>query len=130
MNSVTFAKYVFLLAGIYGMLALAPQYFMERRVSRDYPPAITHPEFYYGFIGVALAFQVLFLIISRDPLRLRPAMIAGILEKLSFGVAAIALYSAGRLNPVTLGFGIFDLVLGVLFIWAYVATAQAENAER
>jgi hypothetical protein len=56
-------------------------------------------------------------------------MIAGVLEKFSFGIAAIALYAAGRLNPVTLGFGIFDLMLGILFVWAYIATAPAEVAD-
>lgn len=130
MASPKFAKYVFLLAGIYGLVGLTPQYFMEARVSADFPPAITHPEFYYGFIGVALAFQVLFIIISRDPVRLRPAMIAGVLEKFSFGIAAIALYMAGRLNPVTVGFGIFDLVLGALFVWAYIATGRVEKTSR
>ena len=55
-----FARWVFLISGIYGVLVLAPQYFLEQRLSRDYPPALTHPELYYGFIGTALAFQVLF----------------------------------------------------------------------
>src|SRR5919109_3582923 len=111
MQSRKFAKYVFRIAGILGLIVLAPQYFMEQRVGTDYPPAITHPEFYYGFIGIALAFQVLFIIISTDPVRFRPAMIAGILEKLAFAVPAVVLFIAGRLNPVTLGFGIFDLHL-------------------
>jgi hypothetical protein len=96
-------------------------------VGTDYPPAITHPEFYYGFIGLALAFQVLFIIISTDPVRFRPAMIAGILEKLGFGVPAVLLFLAGRLSEVTLGFGFFDLVLGGLFLWAFVSTRPQNN---
>ena len=55
-----FAKYTFLIAGIYGLLALLPMYFIETRYGVDDPPSITHPEFYYGFIGVAAAFQHLF----------------------------------------------------------------------
>ena len=47
-----FARIVFLVAGIYGLLVVAPQYFLEARIGRDTPPAITHPEFFYGFVGV------------------------------------------------------------------------------
>jgi len=64
-RSVTFARRVFAAAGIYGVLVLAPQYFMEGRIGRDFPPPITHPEHFYRFIGVALAWQVLFLV-SRE----------------------------------------------------------------
>jgi len=47
-----FARVVFLVAGIYGLIVLLPQYFLEAKVGLDSPPPITHPEFYYGFIGV------------------------------------------------------------------------------
>jgi len=63
-----FAKYKYLIAGIYGILILVPQYFLETKTGIDYPPPITHPEYFYGFIGVAIVFQILFLVISRDPL--------------------------------------------------------------
>ena len=67
-----FARRVFLIAGIYGLLVLLPLYFMEARIGRDQPPAITHPEYFYGFLGVAVSWQVAFLVISRDPVRFRP----------------------------------------------------------
>jgi hypothetical protein len=123
-----FAKYLFLLSGILGILVILPLYFLERRVGSDYPPAITHPEFYYGFVGIGLACQVLFIIISTDPLRFRPAMIAGILEKLGFGVPVVVLFLMGRLNPVMLTFGIFDLVLGALFLFAYLSIGSRNTA--
>ena len=44
------ASRVFRFAGVYGLLVLAPQYFTEGELGADYPPAITHPEFYYGFL--------------------------------------------------------------------------------
>ena len=132
MQSAKFAKYVFLIAGIYGLVGLTPHYFLEGHFSAKHPPAITHPEFYYGFVGVALAFQVLFIIISRDPVRLRPAMIAAVLEKLSFGIAAIVLFLAGGINSPMLAAGILDLVFGALFVLAYIRTpagqAQASAA--
>jgi hypothetical protein len=117
-----FAKRVFFIAAVYGVLVLTPQYFMEERVGRDFPPPVSHPEFYYGFIGVALAWQFLFFIIARDPVRYRPAMIPSIFEKVSFGVAAIALYLQGRLALPVLLAGSLDLVLAVLFFLAWRAT--------
>src|SRR4028119_373193 len=108
-----FARYTFYAAAIYGILALVPQYFLEDKTGRDFPPAITHPEYYYGFIGVALAFQILFLIIGRNPVRYRGAMLPSIIEKFSFGIAAIVLFLQNRMAAITLGFAIFDLVLGV-----------------
>src|SRR5882724_7760304 len=101
-----FAKRVFQVAGIYGVLVLLPQYFMEGRISADNPPAITHPEYFYGFIGVALAWQILFLVIARDPVRYRLAMFPAILEKLTFAGAAAVLYFRHRLAVQVFVFGL------------------------
>jgi hypothetical protein len=122
-----FAKRLFLVAGIYGVLVLAPQYFLEAKTGRDFPPPITHPEYYYGFIGVALAWQVLFLIIARDPVRYRAMMIAAVLEKATFGVASIILFLQERVSPIMLGFGIVDLILGALFVSAYLKTETQDR---
>jgi len=118
------ARRVFTIAGIYGIFALVPQYFMEKKMGLDFPPPITHPELYYGFIGVALAWQVLFLIVASDPVRYRPAMVPAILEKLTFGIACIVLYLQGRLSSIILGAGIVDLILAVLFIVSFRATPK------
>jgi hypothetical protein len=105
-------------------VTLVPLYFMESRVGRDFPPPITHPEHYYGFVGVALAWQVLFLIMARDPVRYRVVMIPATLEKLSWSAACIALYMQGRLSSVVLGTGLLDLILAVLFVASYRAIAR------
>jgi len=42
------AKIVFLIAGIWGVLAITPLYFMFDVISRNDPPPITHPGFFYG----------------------------------------------------------------------------------
>ena len=119
---MTFAKRVFLGAAIYGFIVLLPQYFLEEKTGRDFPPAITHPEYFYGFIGIAVAWQIVFLIISRDPIRYRPIMPVAVVEKIAFGVPAIALYLTGRLSSQMLGAGILDLILGALFVMAYKRT--------
>ena len=119
-----FAKIVFLVAGIYGLIVLLPTYFLEERVGHDYPPPITHPEYYYGFIGVAVAWQFVFLVLSRDPVRYRPMMIPSILEKASFGIPAVLLFLQHRIPAVTLGLAMVDAALGVLFVIAYLKTKQ------
>ena len=119
-----FARIVFVVAGIYGVIVLLPMYFLEERVGHDYPPPITHPEYYYGFIGLAVAWQFVFLILSRDPLRYRPMMIPSILEKAVFFIPAVVLFFQQRLPTTTLGLAIIDATLGVLFFIAYLKTKQ------
>jgi hypothetical protein len=120
-----FARWVFRLAGIYGLIVLLPQYFLEERIGRDDPPAITHPEYFYAFVGVTVAWQVAFLVISLDPIRYRLMMIPAILEKAAFAIAAPVLFAQQRVSGVVLGFGILDLVLGMLFIEAFRRTRDA-----
>jgi hypothetical protein len=121
-----FARTVFYIAGVYGLIVLAPQYFWEEKNGRDFPPAITHPEYYYGFIGVALACQVLFLIIARNPIRYRAAMIPSIIEKFSFGIAAVILFLQNRLAVPLFGAAMIDLILGALFVAAFFKTQQKD----
>ncbi|MGE0464277.1 MAG: hypothetical protein AB7Q16_23150 [Vicinamibacterales bacterium] len=121
-SSHTFARRAFRWAGIYGLIVLLPQYFMEGQIGRDFPPAITHPEHFYGFIGVAVAWQFAFLTIARDPVRFRPLMLPAILEKLSFGIAAIVLFAMGRIPLLVLAPALVDLGLATAFAVAYRST--------
>ena len=117
-----FARLVFAVAGIWGLLVLTPLYFMFDYVGREYPPPVTHPDFYYGFVGVALAWQVAFLVIAGNPARFRPLMIVAMFEKLGYVATLGALYARGRLLPGQAGVAVPDFVLGVLFVVAYVRT--------
>ena len=83
------------------------------------PPALTHPEFYFGFIGVAAAWQVLFLLVGRDPARLRPVMLPAALEKLGWGVGVLVLVVQGRTPSFVVPSAMIDLVLAALFIVAW-----------
>src|SRR6267143_3437526 len=96
--TMRFAKAVFLIAGIYGLLILTPIYFMEGKIGRDTPPSITHPEYFYGFLGAGLAWQILFLVLSRDPLRYRAMILPSVLEKVSYGIALVFLFAQQRLQ--------------------------------
>jgi hypothetical protein len=127
-NKMIFARRLFHIAGLYGLVVLLPQYLLEGRLGRDYPPAITHPEYFYGFIGVALAWQLVFLLIAHDPRRYRPLMPAAILEKAAFGIPVLVLFALQRLSGTMLAAGSIDLVLGTLFLVAYRQTAPGSTA--
>ncbi len=69
-----FAKIVFRIAGSWGVLVITPLYFMFNVISRNDPPPLTHPGFFYGFVGAALAWQIAFFFIATNPARHRPLM--------------------------------------------------------
>jgi hypothetical protein len=123
-----FAKIVFFIAGVYGLLILAPIYFMEGKIGRDTPPAITHPEYFYGFLGAGLAWQVVFLVLSTDPVRYRAMIPPSILEKVTWGVALIVLFSEGRLPLSTFVVGSADWIFAFLFLAAYFKTKSHPSA--
>ncbi len=120
-----FAKIVFRVAGIWGLWVLTPLYFMFDLIGRNDPPPITHPGFFYGFVGVALAWQIVFIFIATDPARYRPLMIPSVLEKVSFAAAVIILVLQGRMHKSDLVFVCTDLLLGLLFVIAYFKTPVA-----
>lgn len=120
-------KYIFIVAGVYGLIVLLPMYFSETRFNSDFPPAITHPEYFYGFIGVALAWQILFFLIAINPLRYKLMMIPAILEKFSYGIAVIILFVQNRTPIMILSSAIIDLIFGILFIYAFFKTKEQLN---
>lgn len=118
------AQWAFRLAGAIGLLQIVPLYFYEQQLAVDMPPALNHPEYYYGFAGVTLAWQVAFLVIGGDPLRYRPLMPVAMLEKAGFVGAACWLFVQGRLPNLILAFAGLDLLYGLGFVAAYLATRR------
>src|SRR5882724_1434208 len=117
-----FAKVVFWVAGIWGLVVISPLYFMFDLIGRKDPPAITHPGFYYGFVGCALAWQIAFICIARDPVRLRVMMIPSVVEKFTYCTAVVVLVMQGRTNQRGLVFAVTRLARGALCRGAYVLT--------
>jgi hypothetical protein len=128
-RSTKFARVLFIVAGLYGIVALLPQYFAEKLIGRLFPPAITHPEYFYGFIGVVVVWHVLFLVIAREPLHYRPLMLLAFAEKFVFGLPTVLLYVQGRVGPAILGAALVDLAFGVLFVIAWRVTGPASARE-
>ncbi len=116
-----FAHLTFQIAGIYGVLVVTPLFFLEKTFNATSPVVITHPEYYYGFACVTFAWQVLFLVVARDPVRYRAIMLMGVVEKIS-GLAFILLVLLQRAPPALLLLGSIDVLLGIAFLMSYLRT--------
>ena len=124
-TATTFARTVFTAAGVWGFAVLTPLYFSFDAIGRFYPPQITHPDFFYGFVGVALTWQVVFLLIGRDPVGLRAIMLPAMLEKFVYVSTLSVLYTRGSLSGSQFSVAVPDFVLGVLFAiaWSKITAA-------
>ena len=122
-----FAKYTFLISAIYGLIVMLPQFFLETKIGEDQPPAITHPEFFYGFICVTVAFQLVFLVISRDPVRYRPLMLVSLVEKFPFVIAVALLYMQSRVGLQMVAAAAIDGFWGVMFLVSYLKTSRVNS---
>jgi len=111
-TAVTFARRVYIVAAIYGFLAVPVLYLTE---APD-----PHRLLYFAFAGIALVFQGIFLVIARDPLRYAAFLPLTVFEKVSFGVPALAFWSQGQAaDDMALG-GAVDLLFAALFIIAWL----------
>jgi hypothetical protein len=120
-----FAKIVFTVAGIWGIAALMPLYFLLDISGRRYPPPSDYPQFFYGFVSVAMAWQIAFLLIGSNPERYRALMIPGIIEKLGYVFTLAVLYAQARISAADVLAIPPDLLLGILFIVAFAKTRAA-----
>jgi hypothetical protein len=118
-----FAKVVFRIAAIWGIFVITPLYFLFDTIGRQDPPPITHPGFYYGFAGCALAWQFAFMVIATDPIRFRAMMIPAVFEKFSFAASQAVLFMQHRLHPSDLFLDGIDAFLGILFLLAFFRTS-------
>jgi len=121
---VKFARTVFIVAGIWGLLVLTPLFFLIDVTGRQYAAPAMYPQFFYGFLSVAMAWQIVFLLIGSDPVRFRLLMLPSIVEKFGWVVVLLLLYRGGRIAPLDTSAAWPDLVLGVLFVAAFVKTGH------
>ena len=117
-----FARTVFTVAGMYGIVVLVPPLFLESQYGRNYPPPVTHPEFFYGFFALGIAWQILFFILATDPIKYRAMMIPSILEKTGYPLALIFLHLHNRIAPRMFALGSLDWIFLILFAIAYAKT--------
>ena len=117
-----FARIVFVGAGIWGIAVLVPLYWLVDITGRSYPPPADYPQFFYGFLSVAMAWQIAFLIIGINPVFFRALMIPAIFEKFGWVATLAVLYGRSRITALDTQAAIPDLLLGILFVAAFVRT--------
>ena len=110
------ARWIFLTAGILGLLSTSPLIWAEKAM------AVTQPEFYYGFVCLNICWQGVYLCLSSDPIRYRPMMIPAFLAKGSGTVALTWLYLVGRVSSQWIAIGAIDGIFAILFLVAFFAT--------
>jgi hypothetical protein len=116
------SRWVFASAGIWGLAVVPPLFFLFDTIGRQDPPAITQPEFYYGFACVTVAWQLAFLVIASNPARYRLLMLPAIVEKVAWVGTLIVLHAQHRVSSSAIPFGAVDLLFGVLFAVAFFKT--------
>lgn len=121
-----FSRLVFVGAGIWGILLVTPLYFLFDAIGRQHASPITPPQFYFGFLAVTMAWQIGFLVIGSDPARFRPMMIPGVVEKFAYVISMGVLYLEGRIPGLDASTAVPDLVLGLLFIMAFVKSSAPD----
>jgi hypothetical protein len=107
-----------------------PMALAEKTVEQIMPPAVNHPEFFYGFVFLNICWQVLYLFLSTDPIRYRPMMIPSFLAKTSGVVALTWLYLQKRISSQWAATIIIDGIWAVLFLVAFWAAGQGANKVR
>ena len=122
-----FAKVVFIGAGVWGIVVLTPLYFLLDVSGRQYATQTTYPQFVYGFLSVAMAWQIAFVMIGMNPVRFRPLMIASMVEKLGHVMTVAVLYGRARISTLDAMAAGPDLLLGALFIAAFARTSTSEQ---
>lgn len=121
---MTFAKWVFTLGGIWGVLVIGPLFFLEGALAKASEP-FSHPDAYYGFVASTFAWQLGYLVIGRDPGRYRPFMLLGALGKLIYFSSCWILFATGRIPMAVPAIASPDILLAVLFVIAWVRTKPA-----
>lgn len=119
---VKWARTIFLVAGVWGVAVLTPLFFLTDISGRVYPPPTSYPHFFYGFLVVAMAWQIAFLVIGWNPLQYRPLMVPAMIEKFGFVSTLSVMYARGIIPSEDAIAAVPDFVLGVFFIVAWMMT--------
>ncbi len=117
---MSFARWSFTLAGIYGLIATLSLY--------AGPPLTPATQWLYGFAGAAAATQLAYLLIASDPPRYRMVIPVGIASKLSFAIPMTLLYVRGVAPRSTLVFAAIDLVLALVFAINFVRLGRRRSS--
>ncbi|MCG3127008.1 MAG: hypothetical protein CHACPFDD_01864 [Phycisphaerae bacterium] len=130
MNVPLWIRPLFVLAAAYdGLLGLlflvAPRFLFDQY---GVPPP-NHPAYVQFPAALLIVFALMFVNIARDPLPNRPLIPYGVLLKVAYcGVAGWYWLRTG-IPWFWKPFAVIDLIMAVLFAWAYAALEAASTAE-
>jgi len=110
------AKWIFLIAGIYGLISTIPLLFAEKTMG------VRQPEFFYGFVFLNICWQIGYLFLASNPVRYRLIMIPAFLAKASGAIALPWLYLLDRVSGQWVVIGAVDGVFAILFLIAFWST--------
>ena len=79
-----FSRFVFIAAGVWGVVVLAPLFFLFDISGRQYAASTSYPQFFYGFVITALVFYVRGRISNVDVSAAWPDLILGCLFIVAF----------------------------------------------
>lgn len=123
------AKWIFRIAGIYGLVVMIPIAFAEKLIEQVMPPVVNHPEFFYGFVLLNISWQVLYLFLARDPLQYRLMMLPAFLAKASAPFVLILLVLQNRISTQWIPTAFIDGIFAMLFVIAYWLTGRGSSVE-
>jgi hypothetical protein len=112
------ARWLFRGAAIYGLIVLLPLYFLERQVAAP-ATLLDHPIYYYGFVGAAAAWQLVYWTIGADPVCYRAFIPISVIAKFGFWIPSLILWLNGRNPTSTFVLTNGDLILGIAFFLAW-----------
>jgi hypothetical protein len=117
------ARWIFIIAAIYGIPVLGSWFFYTPHMVGH--ASTQQPEIYYGFAGLGVAWQVVFLLIASDPIRYRPLMlIAALGEKFLFSGMLIVLLIRHIAQRHWIPPAVIDFTFGVGFLASYFLTKR------
>jgi hypothetical protein len=120
------ARWVFLIAGILDLLPVVPlAYAAISNGEAILPDVASMGLFFYVSVFQYVCWQMLYIVLARDPVRYRPMMIPAFLVEVTapFNPAWLFLYGFRFWIPIA----VVDLVLAILFVVAFWLTGRDPN---
>lgn len=114
---MTFARWSFALAAIYGLIACGSLFFRA--------PLSAETQWLFAFTGAAGATQFAYALIASDPRRYRMVIPIGIVSKLSFAAPMALLVARGAIPQSAAVFAAIDVALALVFAINFVRLGRS-----
>lgn len=121
-----FARWVFLIAGILGLLpVLLLAYDTIANGEVILPDFASMGLFFYVFVFQYVCWQILYIVLASDPVRYRPVMIPSFFAKVSAPFNPIWLFLFGFNYWIPIA--VVDVVFAILFLIAFWSAGRGLN---